>query len=166
MSAQCVDTHLALLCCVGCPSHSGFEGAWVTTPTKWTNQYFRNLLHWNWEVHVGPGGHHQWRPQHKPSATAAEKAEPLPDIMSESPVRILDGQAAWVAGLHEKVLCLRSFKRATVDTVIAGVLYDFRCVSAGTHACLHVCVMCVLPRTCATAVCAACSAHNRRGAAA
>jgi catalase (peroxidase I) len=56
----------------------------VTHPTKWTNQYFRSLLRWDWEVYVGPGGHHQWRPQHKPSESAAEKKEPLPDIMSES----------------------------------------------------------------------------------
>jgi hypothetical protein len=69
-----------LLCLHG---RSGFEGSWVTTPTRWTNQFFRNLLQWDWEVHVGPGGHHQWRPVHKPSSTAAAKAEPLPDIMSE-----------------------------------------------------------------------------------
>jgi len=54
----------------------------VTHPTSWTNEYFRNLLNYDWEVHVGPGGHHQWAPKHKPSASASEKAE-LPKIMSE-----------------------------------------------------------------------------------
>lgn len=55
----------------------------MTHPTSWTNEYFRNLLNYDWEVHVGPGGHHQWAPKHKPSASASEKAEPLPKIMSE-----------------------------------------------------------------------------------
>jgi len=40
---------------------SGFEGPWSTTPTQWNNEFFRNLRDWKWEVHVGPGGHHQWR---------------------------------------------------------------------------------------------------------
>lgn len=55
----------------------------MTQPTTWSNQFFRNLLTYDWEVHVGPGGHNQWRPKHKPSASAAAKAEPLPHIMSE-----------------------------------------------------------------------------------
>jgi hypothetical protein len=67
----------AVLCC------SGFEGSWVTHPTRWTNQFFRNLLKYDWEVHEGPGGHNQWRPKHKTTAPAAVKAKPLPEIMSE-----------------------------------------------------------------------------------
>jgi catalase-peroxidase len=27
----------------------------------WDNAYFRNLVDYEWEVHQGPGGHHQWR---------------------------------------------------------------------------------------------------------
>jgi hypothetical protein len=55
----------------------------VTHPTRWTNQFFRNLLKYDWEVHEGPGGHNQWRPKHKATAPAAVQAEPLPHIMSE-----------------------------------------------------------------------------------
>lgn len=40
---------------------SGFEGPWTTKPTRWDVEYFQNLLQFDWEVHVGPGGHHQWR---------------------------------------------------------------------------------------------------------
>jgi len=57
---------------------SGFEGAWTTSPTRWSNQYFTNLLEFDWEKHKGPGGHWQWRPKHK---AGSNSTEPLPDIM-------------------------------------------------------------------------------------
>lgn len=40
---------------------AGFEGQWTTNPLAWDNEYFTGLLNNDWEVHVGPGGHHQWR---------------------------------------------------------------------------------------------------------
>jgi catalase-peroxidase len=42
---------------------SGLEGAWTTTPTKWSNNYFENLFGYDWELYTGPGGAHQWRPK-------------------------------------------------------------------------------------------------------
>lgn len=40
---------------------SGFEGPWTSNPTKWDNQYFQYLTKYDWSVHIGPGGKHQWR---------------------------------------------------------------------------------------------------------
>lgn len=40
---------------------AGFEGAWTTRPLEWDNEYYKDLRGMDWEVHVGPGGHHQWR---------------------------------------------------------------------------------------------------------
>jgi len=42
---------------------SGLEGAWTTTPTKWSNNYFENLFGYEWELTKGPGGAHQWKPK-------------------------------------------------------------------------------------------------------
>ena len=42
---------------------SGLEGAWTTTPTKWSNNYFDNLFGFEWELDKSPAGAHQWRPK-------------------------------------------------------------------------------------------------------
>jgi catalase-peroxidase len=42
---------------------SGLEGAWTTTPTKWSNNYFENLFGFEWELAKSPAGAHQWKPK-------------------------------------------------------------------------------------------------------
>ena len=42
---------------------SGLEGAWTTTPTRWSNNYFENLFGFEWELTKSPGGAQQWRPK-------------------------------------------------------------------------------------------------------
>ena len=41
---------------------SGLEGAWTTTPTQWSNNYFENLFGFEWELTKSPAGAQQWRP--------------------------------------------------------------------------------------------------------
>ena len=41
---------------------SGLEGAWTTTPIKWSNNYFENLFKYDWELTKSPGGAFQWKP--------------------------------------------------------------------------------------------------------
>ncbi|MCA6074491.1 catalase/peroxidase HPI [Fulvivirga sp. 1062] len=42
---------------------SGLEGAWTTTPTKWSNNYFENLFGFEWELTKSPAGAFQWKPK-------------------------------------------------------------------------------------------------------
>ena len=44
---------------------SGLEGAWTTTPTKWSNGYFDSLFGYEWELTKSPAGAQQWRPKDK-----------------------------------------------------------------------------------------------------
>ena len=44
---------------------SGLEGAWTTTPTQWSNNYFENLFGFEWELTKSPAGAHQWKPKNK-----------------------------------------------------------------------------------------------------
>merc|ERR1712045_1064823 len=48
---------------------SGFEGYWTTKPNNWDNEFFVESLNSSgngWQVEVGAGGKHQWRPAAKP----------------------------------------------------------------------------------------------------
>jgi len=42
---------------------SGLEVTWTTTPTKWSNDYFKHLFGYEWELTKSPAGAHQWRPK-------------------------------------------------------------------------------------------------------
>ena len=42
---------------------SGLEGAWTTTPTKWSNNFLENLYRYEWELTKSPAGAHQWKPK-------------------------------------------------------------------------------------------------------
>ncbi|HYH68639.1 MAG TPA: catalase/peroxidase HPI, partial [Urbifossiella sp.] len=41
---------------------SGLEGAWTSTPAKWSTGYFDNLFGYEWKLIKGPGGAWQWTP--------------------------------------------------------------------------------------------------------
>ncbi|RYD68112.1 MAG: catalase/peroxidase HPI [Sphingomonadales bacterium] len=41
---------------------SGIEGSWVNTPTEWTDNYFRLLLDYDYEIVHSPAGAQQWQP--------------------------------------------------------------------------------------------------------
>lgn len=42
---------------------SGLEGAWSSTPTRWSNEYLKNLWNYEWELTQSPAGAHQWTPK-------------------------------------------------------------------------------------------------------
>jgi catalase-peroxidase len=42
---------------------SGLEVIWSQTPTKWSNNFFRNLFDYEWELTKSPAGAHQWKPK-------------------------------------------------------------------------------------------------------
>jgi catalase-peroxidase len=42
---------------------SGLEVIWTTTPTQWSNDYFKHLFEYEWELTKSPAGAHQWKPK-------------------------------------------------------------------------------------------------------
>ena len=42
---------------------SGLEVTWTTTPTKWSNDFFKHLFGYEWELTKSPAGAKQWKPK-------------------------------------------------------------------------------------------------------
>ncbi|TRX30623.1 catalase/peroxidase HPI [Flavobacterium sp. ZT3R18] len=104
---------------------SGLEGAWTTTPNKWSNNYFENLFGFEWELAKSPAGAHQWKPKggagagtvpdahnpsksHAPTMLTADLAlrvdpiyEPISRRFHENPAALADAFArAWFKLTH------------------------------------------------------------------
>ena len=65
---------------------SGIEGSWVNTPTQWSENYFRLLLDYEYELVRSPAGAQQWRPiDQKPDDMAPAAHDPskrVPTMMT------------------------------------------------------------------------------------
>ncbi len=42
---------------------SGIEVTWTQTPTRWSNNFLRNLFRYDWELTKSPAGAYQWKPK-------------------------------------------------------------------------------------------------------
>jgi catalase-peroxidase len=42
---------------------SGLEVTWTTTPTRWSNDFFKHLFEYEWELTTSPAGAKQWKPR-------------------------------------------------------------------------------------------------------
>ncbi|MEI9921981.1 MAG: catalase/peroxidase HPI [Bacteroidota bacterium] len=80
---------------------SGLEGAWTTTPIKWSNNFFENLFGFEWELVKSPGGANQW----KPKGGAASNA--VPDAHDKNkrhaPTMLTTDLALKVDPIYEKI---------------------------------------------------------------
>ena len=122
---------------------SGLEGAWTTTPTKWSNNYFENLFGYEWELTKSPAGAHQWKPKngggegtvpdahnpaksHAPVMTTADLAmrvDPIYEKISkrffENPTEFADAFArAWFKLTHRDMGPIARYKGADVPNEI------------------------------------------------
>jgi len=80
---------------------SGLEGAWTTTPTKWSNNFFWNLFGYEWELTKSPAGAQQWIPRH------GMGADTVPDAHDPAkrhvPVMLTTDLALRVDPAYEKI---------------------------------------------------------------
>jgi catalase-peroxidase len=53
---------------------SGLEVTWTTTPTKWSNDYFKHLFEYEWELTESPAGAKQWTPKNGAGAGTVPNA--------------------------------------------------------------------------------------------
>jgi catalase-peroxidase len=57
---------------------SGLEVTWTNTPTKWSNNFFRTLFGYEWELTKSPAGAQQWQPK------GGEGTDTVPDAHDPS----------------------------------------------------------------------------------
>ena len=80
---------------------SGLEGAWTTTPTKWSNNYFENLFKFDWELTKSPAGAHQWKP--KAGAGSGTVPDAHNALKSHAPTMLTADLALRVDPVYEKI---------------------------------------------------------------
>jgi catalase-peroxidase len=80
---------------------SGLEGAWTTTPTKWSNNFFENLFGFEWELTKSPAGAQQWKPKN------GDGAGTVPDAHDKSkkhaPTMLTTDLALRMDPVYEKI---------------------------------------------------------------
>ncbi|MFZ1558363.1 MAG: catalase/peroxidase HPI [Saprospiraceae bacterium] len=80
---------------------SGLEGAWTTTPTKWSNNFFWNLFGYDWELTKSPAGAHQWIPKHGMGANSVPDAHDT--SKRHTPVMLTTDLALRFDPIYEKI---------------------------------------------------------------
>ena len=80
---------------------SGLEGAWTTTPTQWSNNYFENLFGYEWELTKSPAGAHQWKP--KGDAGAGSVPDAHNPAVRHAPMMLTTDLALRVDPAYEKI---------------------------------------------------------------
>ena len=80
---------------------SGLEGAWTSTPTKWSNGYFDNLFGYEWELTKSPAGAQQWTPKDKKAIANVPDAHD--SSKSHAPMMFTTDIALKMDPIYEKI---------------------------------------------------------------
>jgi len=80
---------------------SGLEVIWTTTPTKWSNDYFKHLFEYEWELTKSPAGANQWKP--KGDAGAGTVPDPADPSKRRSPAMLTTDLSLRFDPIYEKI---------------------------------------------------------------
>jgi catalase-peroxidase len=80
---------------------SGLEVTWTNTPTKWSNNFFRILFGYEWELTRSPAGAHQWKP--KGGAGAGTIPDAHDPSKSHAPSMLTTDLALRMDPVYEKI---------------------------------------------------------------
>ncbi len=79
----------------------GPEVIWTATPTKWSNNFFRNLFGYEWELTKSPAGAQQWKP--KGNAGAGTVPDPHDASKRRAPSMLTTDLALRIDPVYEKI---------------------------------------------------------------
>lgn len=78
---------------------SGLEVTWTTTPTRWSNDFFKILFGFEWELTKSPAGAHQWVAKDAPEVIPG----PTPDSPKRKPTMLTSDLALRFDPAYEKI---------------------------------------------------------------
>ncbi len=79
----------------------GPEVIWTQTPTKWSNNFFKNLFDYEWELTKSPAGAYQWKP--KSGAGAGTMPDPHDPSKHRAPGMLTTDLALRFDPVYEKI---------------------------------------------------------------
>jgi catalase-peroxidase len=79
----------------------GPEVVWSETPTKWSNNFFKNLFDYEWELTKSPAGAYQWKP--KGGAGAGSVPDPHDPSKRRAPGMLTTDLALRFDPIYEKI---------------------------------------------------------------
>jgi catalase-peroxidase len=80
---------------------SGIEVIWTTKPTKWSNEFFDHLFHYEWELTKSPAGANQWKP--KGDAGAGTVPDPYDPSKRRTPSMLTTDLSLRLDPAYEKI---------------------------------------------------------------
>ena len=80
---------------------SGLEVIWTTTPTKWSNDFFKNLFSYEWELTKSPAGAYQWKA--KDGAGAGTIPDPFDKSKRRAPTMLTTDLSLRFDPVYEKI---------------------------------------------------------------
>jgi len=80
---------------------SGLEVTWTNTPTKWSNNFFRILFSFDWELTKSPAGAYQWKP--KSDAGAGTVPDAHDPTKKHAPAMLTTDLALRFDPIYEKI---------------------------------------------------------------
>jgi catalase-peroxidase len=80
---------------------SGLEVIWTTKPTKWSNEFFKHLFGYEWELTKSPAGANQWKP--KGDAGAGTIPDPYDPSKRRTPSMLTTDLALRLDPDYEKI---------------------------------------------------------------
>ena len=135
---------------------SGIEGAWTSNPTSWDNDYFKNLLKWEWEVHTGPGGAPQWRIANEKARNSWSAKAPSADGTAPQDIMMMTSDIALISDpAYMKIVQEFAQDQSALDEAFAAAWHKLTTRAFGSQTAPR----CVGPATSSAQV----YAHSLRG---
>jgi len=82
---------------------SGIEVTWTTKPTKWSNDFFKHLFEYDWELTKSLAGAHQWKPKGNSGAGTVPAAHNGNGSKSHAPGMLTTDLSLRFDPIYEKI---------------------------------------------------------------